>query len=195
MTIIRTVLQLLRARLNASFQAIEARSEDWVALVNPVDHDGRVNDGARNKIVMTLVGLQQDTTIATFGGPTVMADNQYAITAPPIFINVHLLFTANFGDANYAAGLNMIGGTIAFFQRNPVFTPDRLPGLPPEIDKLVLELINLDFMQTNYLMSMLGLKYLPSVLYRIRMLPFADGAISGTAAPYRGPRSPSGPNV
>jgi hypothetical protein len=72
----------------------------------------------------------------------------------------------------------MLSRTIAFFQQNPVFTHDRLPGLAPEVDKIALDFVNLDLTQTNHLMGMLGLKYLPSALYRLRMLTFASDAIA-----------------
>jgi hypothetical protein len=176
MALLQSVLDLLRARLDAAFQISDARSEEWVVLTNPVDPDGRVSEGARNKVVMTLVGLQSETTMAPIPGLALGPGDQFARVAPPLHLNVFVLFIANFVDSNYPTGLAMLSRVIAFFQQNPVFTADRLPGLPAEVEKVALDFFNLDLMQTNYLMSMLGLKYLPSVLYRLRMVTFAGAA-------------------
>ena len=51
MAILQSTLDLLRGRLDAAFQISDPRSEEWVALTNPVDLDGRVSESARNKIV------------------------------------------------------------------------------------------------------------------------------------------------
>lgn len=181
MTLLQSTLELLRSRLDTAFQVADPRSEEWVTLTNPVDLDGRISESARNKIVMSLVGLQSDKTISTVPGPRPVAGDQFALMAPPLIINAFVLFVASFSDSNYPTGLGMLSRTIGFFQQNPVFTHDRLPGLAPEVEKITLDFVSLDLTQTNHLMGMLGLKYLPSALYKLRMLPFASGAIMGLA--------------
>jgi len=179
MTLLQSTLELLRDRLDAAFQIADPRSEEWVALTNPVDPDGRVSESARNKLVMALVGLQSDKTAGSFPGTMPVAGDQFAMVSAPLNVNAFVLFVANFSDSNYPTGLGMLSRAIGFFQQNPVFTHDRLPGLAPEIDKIALDFVSLDLTQTNHLMGMLGLKYLPSALYRLRMLPFASDAIAG----------------
>jgi hypothetical protein len=189
MTLIQSTLELMRDRLDAAFQIADPRSEAWVALTNPVDPDGRVSESARNKIVMALVGLQSDKTISTAPGPMPVAGDRFAIMAPPLNVNAFVLFVANFSDSNYPTGLGMLSRTIGFFQQNPVFTHDRLPGLAREIDKITLDFVSLDLTQTNHLMGMLGLKYLPSVLYKLRMLPFVSDAVAGLVPAVRRTRA------
>jgi hypothetical protein len=176
MAILQSILDLLRARLDATFKISDPRSEEWVALTNPIDLDGRVSESARNKIVMLLVGLQSDTTIGTFPGTIPVAADQFARIAPPLHLNAFVMFFSNFTERNYATGLGMLSRTISFFQENPVFTPERLPGMPDGVDKIALDFVNLDLMQTNHLMGMLGLKYMPCALYKLRMLTFASNA-------------------
>jgi hypothetical protein len=189
MTLLQSTLELLRDRLDAAFQIADPRSEEWVALTNPVDPDGRVSESARNKLVMALVGLQSDKTIGTFPAPMPVSGDQFAIVAAPLNVNAFVLFVANFSDSNYPTGLGMLSRAIGFFQQNPVFTHDRLPGLAPEIEKIALDFVSLDLTQTNHLMGMLGLKYLPSALYRLRMLPFGSDAIAGLVPAVKRPRS------
>jgi hypothetical protein len=191
MAILQSTLDLLRGRLDAAFQISDPRSEEWVALTNPVDLDGRVSESARNKIVMTLVGLQSDTTIGAFP-TTIPAGNQFARVASPLYLNAFVMFLANFTESNYATGLGMLSRTIAFFQQNPVFTHDRLPGLPAEVDKIAMDFVNLDLMQANHLMGMQGLKYLPFALYKMRTLEFSSDAVAGLVPPVRKTRPADG---
>lgn len=192
MTLLQSTLELLRDRLDAAFQVAEPRSEEWVALTNPVDLDGRICESARNKIVMVFVGLQSDMTISTIPGPMPVAGEQFMIMAPPLNLNAFVLFVANFSGSSYPAGLGMLSRTIGFFQQNPVFTHDRLPGLAREIDKIAMDFVTLDLTQTNELMGMLGLKYLPSALYKLRTLPFASDAVAGLVPANRRTRPPGG---
>jgi Pvc16 N-terminal domain len=192
MAILQSTLDLLRGRLDAAFQISDPRSEEWVALTNSVDLDGRVSESARNKIVMTLVGLQSDTTIGAFPTTIPIAGDQFARVAPPLYLNAFVMFLANFTEGNYATGLGMLSRTIAFFQQNPVFTHDRLPGLPAEVDKIAMDFVNLDLMQANHLMGMQGLKYLPFALYKMRTLEFSSDAVAGLAPATRKTRPADG---
>jgi hypothetical protein len=66
----------------------------------------------------------------------------------------------------------MLARTITFFHENPVLLPDPLPGQPA--GNVTLEFVNLDLAQTNELMAMLDLKYLPAAVYRMRGLTFTS---------------------
>lgn len=183
---IRSTLELVCAKLDAFFQASNPRAEEWVLLSNVVDHEGRVHEQTKNKIVVTLAGIQQETIISTHQRAIPIGGGQYGVVSPPLYVNLLVLFVANFGDSNYKDGLGMISSTMGFFQQNPYFTHDNMPDLDPAIDKLTMEMTSLDLTQSNYLMGMMGLKYLPAVLYRIRTIPFRSDAISGVVPPARG---------
>ena len=45
------------------------------------------------------------------------------------------------------------------------------------IDKLTLEMENLTPVDVNYVMGILGTKYLPSAFYKLRLLPFDSNAM------------------
>ncbi len=86
----------------------------------------------------------------------------------------------------------MISRTIAFFQQNPWFSQETLPGLDPGVGKITLDLVNVDITQANYLIAMMGIKYLPMVLYRLRMLPFRSEQISTLVPAVSGSRAGTG---
>lgn len=106
---------------------------------------------------------------------------------PNIKLNLYILITANFaaGDAGgntnttgiYREGLKQLSYVIGFFQGKYVFTPDNSPTLPPQLKKLVIELYSNSFEQQYNFWSVIGAKYLPSVLYKVRMLVYQEKAL------------------
>lgn len=181
---IQQAFELIRNRLNAFLGSVDPGSDGWVVLANLVDHEGKPFPGADNKIVMFLGNVEYESTslparTAQLSGTT------YASMAAPRLINVWMMFFANFYNQRYGDGLDMLSRTISFFQQYPRFTHDSDPALDPRIEKLTVEMVNLDFTQLNYVMSMIGAKYLPMVCYKLRMIPFTSEAIQATVPAVR----------
>jgi hypothetical protein len=194
MDIIQRSLTLIRDRLNEYFQVADPSPEAWVTLSNIVDQDGTAVQEARNKIVMFLANIQQDTTISTWNPAAPASGDRFVMLPPPLYINVYVLFFANFSGQNYPQGLGMMSGTIQFFQENPFFDHQNLPDLPRPIDKLAFELTNLDAVGLNYLMGLAGVKYLPSVYYKVRMFPFRSDTVQQQVTAAQGYKAPSAPD-
>ncbi|HET6990057.1 MAG TPA: DUF4255 domain-containing protein [Bacteroidia bacterium] len=103
---------------------------------------------------------------------------------PEIKLNLYILVSANFasGDAGgstnttgvYAEGLKQLSYVIGFFQGKYVFTTDNSPLLDASIKKLIVELYSSSFEQQYNFWTVVGAKYLPSVLYRVRMLTYQE---------------------
>jgi hypothetical protein len=174
MSKIAGALEAIRTRLNESFAAADPRPGDWVILSNICDQNGKPYDTAKDKLLMVLANVQRDTPARTSNPATAVRPDQSALPTPPLYIDVFVLFYANFSESTYAEGLRVISRTISFFQQNPVFTRDTLPGLDPAIDKLTFEMTNLGIADLYYLLGMFGAKYLPSVYYKVRMIPFPN---------------------
>jgi hypothetical protein len=138
---------------------------------------------------MLLANIKHETIISTYSPTVPVKGNQYGLITPPLYIDLFVLFFANFNDKNYPEGLGVISRTISFFQQNPWFTRENLPGLDPEIDKLTFEMVNLEMTDLNYLMGMIGAKYLPSVYYKVRVIPFRSDAMRAQVPPVHGVES------
>jgi hypothetical protein len=103
---------------------------------------------------------------------------------PEIKLNLYILISANFaaGDAGgtanttgvYAEGLKQLSYVIGFFQGKNVFTTDNSPTLHTSVKKLIVELYSSSFEQQYNFWTVVGAKYLPSVLYRVRMLTYQE---------------------
>jgi len=91
---------------------------------------------------------------------------------PHLFLNLYVLVVANF--TNYSQSLKLLSLIISCFHSHRLFNHHNSPTLSPEIEKLTLELVNLPFEEQRDIWSILGNSYLPSVLYKVRMVVFED---------------------
>jgi hypothetical protein len=178
---IRATLEAVLQRLNEFLQATARRPEAWAVLSNLVDPEGKPYDGARNRLVMFLANVQKEISVGTAGDSLPVSGSQSAVVPPLLYVDLYVLVLANFYDADYADGLGILSLAIGFFQQNPAFTPATLPGLPPGVDRLSFEMVNLEAADLSHVMGIAGVKYLPSVYYRVRGLPFQGAVMQGRA--------------
>lgn len=172
MDLLRNALDAVRERLNAHLQHIEPRPDAWVVLTSLVNHEGARNDAARDKIVMSVYGVSPETLLRQ---QPVAADRG---RGAPLHLDVHLMFLANFADRNYPEGLGALSRVIAFFKETPVFTPQNAPELAAGIERITLDFETLGPAEVSAVMRMMGVAYLPSVFYRLRMLSYGAAEAS-----------------
>jgi hypothetical protein len=184
--LIGETLILVKNSLNQHFNNVHDHNAQWVTVSNIVSQDGNLFDEATDKLVIFLANIQNETVSSTFNPSKPVGDNQFARVSPPVYINLYLLFYANFYDKNYFDGMGMISTTLSYFQQNPYFTRHSMPGLNTAIDKLTFDMVNMDIAEYGNLMSLAGAKGLPSVLYKVRMLPFTSMAIKGQSTAVQG---------
>jgi hypothetical protein len=146
-------------------------SEDIVIVSSLMDIKGNANMQIENKVCLFLQNIEEET-IAKSGGFQANAG-----MAPPMYINLYLVFAANFPDSNYMESLRYISMIIEFFQGHSVFDRSNTPMLSSNIEKVSLNFVNLDFGELNNLWSLIGAKYIPSATYKLRMLTFNQNMI------------------
>lgn len=185
MASIKGVMEIICRLANEYLQNLNDRPDDWVVLTSIVDHDGSLNESARDKVVCNVYNITRENVISTYS-PTMRGQDSFAVIQPPIYIDLHLMFMANFTNQRYPDGLEAISRIISFFQQNPWFNHSNAPDLDPEIEKITLELESLSPVDVNYIMGMLGTKYFPSAFYKLRMLPFASTAMQARTYPVAG---------
>ena len=120
------------------------------------------------KIILSLVNIEEDR-VSRNPENFVKIDNKVVYKNPKINLNVYCLFTVNRGK-DYSGAMRHLSLIIQFFQQKNVFTKENSPALDSRIEKLVFDLYSLSFEQVNHLWSVLGGKYLPSVMYKMRMI-------------------------
>lgn len=165
---IRHITQHLNQYLGRTFSL----NEDIAMVSNIAEQDGNVAVNINNKVAVFLVNIEKDTAPLHVGDPGISGARERLVNHPPLHLNLFLMFSANFGGPNYPEALKFLSHTISFFQKNPIFTHQTTPDLDPRIDKLILDIENLNIKDLSSLWSILSGKYQPSVLYRVRMLTF-----------------------
>ncbi len=169
----------LRAKLDptSSSPFIQLANIAW----NDTDNSGGGNgNNASASAFITLVNVEEDR-ISKWPEPTRrLTDNSIVYENPTIYLNLFLLFSVNL--SSYPESLKRLSYIIQYFQYKNVFTTLNSPGLPDGIDKLILDLSTLSFQDMNNLWGILGSKYLPSVMYKLRLIKISEEFAQGDAA-------------
>lgn len=108
------------------------------------------------------------------------ADGVHRRTQPEIRLILYVLFAARF--KKYEAAWAHLSRIIELVQSFPVLEPACAPELPAGIERIVMELVPLDFARQNEVWSALRTTHHPSVLYRIKMLAYRDRYASESTA-------------
>lgn len=169
----------LAFQLNQQFKHNFQLIEDVVVVSNLVELDGSVAPSANNKLVLTLVNIEKDTLPFRPQSGVRGRDERLLQSSAPLFVNLYLMMSANFGAANYSEALKYISHAIVFFQQRPMFDQHNSPGLDERIERLALDIENLPIADLNNLWSLLGGRYLPSMYYKVRMIALDAKAVTG----------------
>ena len=186
MSILATTLEIVRERLNAALQNLESQPDPWVALSTMKDADGQPAEGVRNKLVLCLFNLL-DEKMMNAGGPMARGPTgEFGAASPPLYLDVNIALIANFHGERYADGLTALSRAISYFQQNPWLNRRMAPQLDPAIEKLTFDFLNLESSELFSVMSALGISYVPTVFYKIRLLPFTSQAMTVRVTPVGG---------
>ncbi|MCO4294448.1 DUF4255 domain-containing protein [Solitalea sp. MAHUQ-68] len=130
-----------------------------------------VNDvsAAGSDIIISLINIEENR-ISREPDYFIRRDNGILMKNPAIHLNLTLLFTSVKPTTAYGKSLENLQHVMEFFQRKFVFDHSNTPSLHANIEKLILEMITLNLQQLHEIWSVLGSKYYPSVMYRVRMI-------------------------
>ena len=168
---IHNVMTLIAQQLNEYLRNELNLSEDMVVVNSLVDLKGDPSMQIENRVCLFLQRIEEEK-VAKSGG---FQSNPGM--APPVRVSLHIVFAANFPDPNYREALRFISLVLEFFQGHGTFDRSNAPGLPPGLDKLTFDLADLDYQEMNNLWSLIGAKYIPSLVYKVRMLTFSQDMI------------------
>ncbi|SMO71990.1 DUF4255 domain-containing protein [Fodinibius sediminis] len=141
---------------------------------------------------LSLINIEEERVLKDQKTTAINGDGIAHNQNPDIKLNLYILISANFQDTtgqesdDYVEGLKQLSYAISFFQAKNVFTIDNSPALAefdPAIQKLIVELYSYSFEQLYNFWTVVGTKYLPSVLYRVRLLRIQEEAITDSNLP------------
>lgn len=171
----RQVNTYLRMKLDPSSNA------NFIQLSN-ISHFGQDEDvgidAASQNAFLSLINIEEDRISKSQEG-FVRKETTVVYKNPKIFLNLYALFSVNL--STYSEALKRLSLIIQFFQYRFVFDTTNSPSLDSRIEKLIVEMYTLSFEQSNQMWGTLGGKYLPSVLYKVRMVGIEEDAIDAEA--------------
>jgi hypothetical protein len=125
---------------------------------------------------LMIVNIEEERIFKTQLQKQKRTDDDIELANPEIKLNLYLMAAANPGinAGSYDTALKRLSEVITYFQGTSFFDKTDYPALDP-IEYLVLELYSLSFEQQNQLWASLGGKYMPSVIYKVRLVVIDKG--------------------
>jgi len=176
---IGSTLEFIASELNASIchRLKINSSSNKVLLSSIVNPDGSIAVKDHNVLLLKLVNIEPDP-IANGSQPLLPnTPGSSLLESAPLYLNLKIVLAAFFKAEQVQAGLDILTLGIGLFQGKQMWTQQNTPGLPSDIDRLVFEMETLDMHQLNHIWGAIGTKYLPSVIYKIKMLTIDDEVI------------------
>jgi hypothetical protein len=175
--VIDRVLEHLASHLNSHFRRRFDVAEDVVVISNLLELGGGPVTVAANKLVLFLSGVERDTVAHRATSLPMTYSNGVIQNAAPVYLNLLVMCAANFSGSHYPEALKFLSGAIAFFQGNPVLDHQNTPGMDARLERLALNMENLSSHEMHSLWSIHGGRYLPSALFRVRMITLDAGTV------------------
>ena len=153
--------------------------DDTIVITNKiVDSGGSVPLENKNKIVISLIHIEQETNRPYNNRTRKISNTNYAMIPEQERYNLYLLITPNFDD--YYEGLKFLNASIQFFQLNGMLDVTKSSKIPKEINKIEFQIEKGDgYMQMQNLWTALGAKYQPSVIYKMKLIAIVNDEING----------------
>lgn len=165
---LQTGFNFIRDTLDQDLRTRFRLREQVVIINNLVDLDGGAPQANQNKVVITLINLEEETNRPYNNYNHRLSDGRYREVQPDQHFNLYLLLSSNFDD--YSESLKFLNAVLLFFQAHPSVTSKTNPNLPSGIGKLEFDLENNDYCQTQSLWNCMGAKYRPSAIFKTRLL-------------------------
>jgi hypothetical protein len=176
---INAALDFFSKEINGYLNHVANTTDDEFIVVSSIVSDGKLAIPDKT-MGITLMNIEEDRALKD---QRVSVKNMFGdieTRNPDIYLNLYVLISANFNSAetesptlDYLEGLKRLSQVIAFFQGKNVFTQANSPLLATidkNIERLSAELFSFNFEQMNHFWSIIGHSYLPSVLYKIRVI-------------------------
>jgi hypothetical protein len=182
--------------INQSLQFLKSKIDSYNGNVNSiveVTNIATLNDGdeylpSTTPVILSIVNIEEDTTAKN---PNVYLKNPAQLSSvkkynnPAKNIVLSLLFSSYNQEQKsdkYLDGIVKLEHVIRCFQEQNVFYIDGLAEVDPGSEnytKLILDMESLKISELNQLWSVLGNKYMPSVLYKMRMITIQHEEFDG----------------
>ena len=170
-------LVFLKDQLNEHIKKKFELTQDKVQLSGIVRQNGNVDpEFVDDSISIMLINVQEEPAMQSPTKYLRMEDSDFSTINPDMNINLGILVLVNFN--HYEEALKFLTAVIGFFQSKNVFSSENSPAFDLEgIAKIKVRFISQTQEQQNHLWGSLGAKYMPSAMYKIRLLKIQENEI------------------
>lgn len=172
-------LSMIRSELGAYIASLgDGGAQTDVVLGNISLLESNDTDSIKDRVVITLVNAEEESALKNSNGFHRANGGRMTVENPPIYLNLYLLFSANWPDG-YDTAIHRLSNIIEFFQGKNIFTVQNSPNsvdtlntIDPDIVdlRLILNMYTMTFEQINHLWGSLGGKQIPFVMYKMRLV-------------------------
>ncbi len=127
------------------------------------------NNGVNADVIISLINIEENR-ISRDPNNYIRKDGGIIMKNPAVHLYLTLLFTSVRRAGGYGLSLQDLQNVIGVFQKKYVYDHINTPALDPNIEKLILDMVSLNLQQLHEIWSVLGGRYFPSVVYRMRMV-------------------------
>ena len=159
---IEPMLTHLANTLNEFLKSRGSSFQSQLADIAKVEHGNNEND-LQNRILITLANIEEENVLKN-NYPERKVGSNIIKERSILYLNLYILLTANFQD--YPEALRQMGFALQFFQYNNKLSEHFDDGSSFES---FFTLHNIGFENLNNLWTVMGGKYLPSVMYKARL--------------------------
>jgi hypothetical protein len=159
------VLQTLTDNLNIYFRTKLKIQEDKAELSAIVNQDGTIALQSENKVLVTLLNVEREPYSAS----------GQIIGRQKLSLNLMVIFSCHFSNSNYSEAIRFLDLIITYFEENYTLEAQNIYDGNNKI-KIEIETYNID--KVHNIWATIGAKYLPSVVYKLRMVVVDSNSIS-----------------
>ena len=177
---IKDALKFIQSSLSDHLKLRFGMDDSPAILSRVIEQDGTVPNLNKNKVVLSLLNVEHETARQYSERYARLGHNVIREVKPSQRFNLDLLFSACFDD--YEEALVFLDATVAYFQANSSLSAQTSSKLPGGINKLNLDIERLDYNETHSLWSSLGAKYVPSLIYKVRLVTIQSNETANLSA-------------
>lgn len=165
---IQEALNYIESKINEHFRLAYGTDEDIALLNSVVNPDGTLPAENRNKLVLSLIKMEEETMKPYYQQQRRTKTGEYLQEELTSRYNIGLLLTSNFDT--YNESLKFIEAGLRYFKENAVFVKTVYADIPASIENLEVQEARLDYNQMETIWSTLGARYQLSVVYKLRVV-------------------------
>ena len=178
---IDTALQFTASSVDQFIRNKFGLDESKVLTNNIIEADGAMPKSNQNKLVISLINIIQETNKQYYNRNQRLSNGSFSDIQPAERYNIDILLSSSFDD--YKETLKFLNAGILFFQSYPAIDSSSFSNLPEGINRLEYDIEKISFFEMHNLWSAMGAKYMPSVIYRMRLITVQSDNTTGFISP------------